>query len=86
MKDISKMIPVELRSHMMSLISEVNHLKTLLQPNDMWGQPHATGHIITTIETLEYRIEDIKSCLISADAVESGYYVKNTEQDASNES
>ena len=74
MKDISKMNMVELKDHMMSLISEANYNKTLIQEND-------TGHIIDYVSRLEERVEDISLCLVSADAVADGYYVKNTEQD-----
>ena len=74
MKDISKMNMVELKDHMMSLISEANYNKTLIQEHD-------TGHIIDYVSRLEERVEDISLCLVSADAVADGYYVKNTEQD-----
>ena len=74
MKDISKMSRAELKDHMMSLISEANYSKTLIQEHD-------TGHIIDYVGRLEERIESIGQCLVSADAVEDGYYVKNTEQD-----
>ena len=74
MKDINKMSRAELKDHMMSLISEANYNKTLIQPQD-------TGHIIDYVGRLESRIEDISLCLVSATAVEDGYYVKNTEQD-----
>ena len=74
MKDISKMNRAELKDHMMSLISEANYNKTLIQEND-------TGHIIDYVSRLESRVEDISLCLVSADAVSDGYYVKNTEQD-----
>ena len=74
MKDISKMNMVELKDHMMSLISEANYNKTLIQEHDK-------GHIIDYVSRLEERVEDISLCLVSADAVADGYYVKNTEQD-----
>ena len=74
MKDIKKMNRAELKDHMMSLISEANYNKTLIQEND-------TGHIIDYVSRLESRVEDISLCLVSADAVSDGYYVKNTEQD-----
>ena len=74
MKDISKMNMVELKDHMMSLISEANYNKTLIQEHD-------TGHIIDYVGRLEERVEEISLCLVSADAVADGYYVKNTEQD-----
>ena len=74
MKDIKKMNRAELKYHMMSLISEANYNKTLIQEND-------TGHIIDYVSRLESRVEDISLCLVSADAVSDGYYVKNTEQD-----
>ena len=74
MKDISKMNMVELKDHMFSLISEANYSKTLIQEHD-------TGHIIDYVSRLEERVEDISLCLVSADAVADGYYVKNTEQD-----
>ena len=56
MKDISKMSRAELKDHMMSLISEANYSKTLIQEHD-------TGHIHTTIGMLNERIDDIKDCL-----------------------
>ena len=74
MKDISKMNMVELKDHMMSLISEANYNKTLIREHD-------TGHIIDYVSRLEERIEEISLCLVSVDAVADGYYVKNTEQD-----
>ena len=74
MKDISKMSSAELKDHMMSLISEANYSKTLIQEHD-------TGHIIDYVSRLEERIEEISLCLVSVDAVADGYYVKNTEQD-----
>ena len=43
----SKMI-----NHYRMLIDEINHLKTLLKPED-------TGHIHTTISVLEERVEEI---------------------------
>ena len=39
MKDINKMNRVELKDHMMSLVSEANYNKTLIEKHD-------TGHII----------------------------------------
>ena len=74
MKDISKMSSAELKDHMMSLISEANYSKTLIEEQD-------TGHIIDYIGRLESRIEEISLCLVSATAVEDGYYMKNTEQE-----
>ena len=74
MKDISKMSRAELKDHMFSLISEANYSKTLIQEHD-------TGHIIDYVSRLEERVEEISLCLVSASAVEDGYYVKNTEQD-----
>ena len=61
MKDVNKMNKKELMNHMFSLVSEVNFLKTLLQPED-------TGHIHTTIDMLDSRIDDIKECLSNATA------------------
>ena len=46
----------ELLDHMFALVSEVQHLYTMLQPHD-------TGHIHTTIGMLNSRIDDIKDCL-----------------------
>ena len=46
----------ELLDHMLALVSEVQHLYTMLQPHD-------TGHIHTTIGMLSSRIDDIKDCL-----------------------
>ena len=74
MKDINKMSSAELKDHMMSLISEANYSKTLIEEHD-------TGHIIDYIGRLESRIEEISLCLVSATAVEDGYYMKNTEQE-----
>ena len=74
MKDIKKMNRAELKDHMMSLISEANYSKTLIEEHD-------TGHIIDYVGRLEERVEEISLCLVSADAVSDGYYVKNTEQD-----
>lgn len=73
MKDINKMSSAELKDHMMSLISEANYSKTLIEEQD-------TGHIIDYVSRLEERIEEISLCLVSATAVEDGYYMKNTEQ------
>ena len=39
-------------NHYRMLIDEINHLKTLLKPED-------TGHIHTTINVLEERIEEL---------------------------
>ena len=74
MKQVKEMNRKELLDHMLALVSEVQHLYTMLQPHD-------TGHIHTTISMLSSRIDDIKDCLASANAVDDGYYVKNTEQD-----
>jgi len=41
-------------NHYRMLIDEINHLKTLLKPED-------TGHIHTTISVLEERVEEIQS-------------------------
>ena len=43
----------QLLEHMMHLIRERDHLKTLLQPQD-------TGHISTAISVLDKRIIEIK--------------------------
>ena len=43
----------QLLEHMMHLIRERDHLKTLLQPHD-------TGHISTAISVLDNRISEIK--------------------------
>lgn len=43
----------QLLEHMMHLIRERDHLKTLLQPHD-------TGHISTAISVLDKRIIEIK--------------------------
>lgn len=43
----------QLLEHMMHLIRERDHLKTLLQPHD-------TGHISTAISVLDHRIIEIK--------------------------
>ena len=41
---------------MYALVSEIQHLYTMLQPHD-------TAHIHTTIGVLNSRIDDIKECL-----------------------
>ena len=43
----------EILNTLIVLQSEVEHYKTLLQPHD-------TGHIYTTISTLESRVEELK--------------------------
>ena len=40
-------------SHMLALKEEVKVLKTMIRPHD-------TGHIYTTISTLESRVEELK--------------------------
>ena len=69
MKDINKMNRVELKDHMMSLISEANYNKTLIEKHD-------TGHIIDYVSRLEDRIESISACLVSPNDIE-----KKTEDD-----
>ena len=51
----------QLLEHMMHLIRERDHLKTLLQPHDN-GRciPPYTGHISTAISVLDKRIIEIK--------------------------
>ena len=56
MKQVKEMNKKELLDHMLALVSEVPHLYTMLEP-------HATGHIHTTIGMLNSRIDDIKDCL-----------------------
>ena len=56
MKQVKEMNKKELLDHMLALVSEVQHLYTMLQPHD-------TGHIHTTIGMLNSRIDDIKDCL-----------------------
>ena len=56
MKQVKEMNRKELLDHMFALVSEVQHLYTMLQPQD-------TGHIHTTIGMLNSRIDDIKDCL-----------------------
>jgi len=68
MKQVKEMNRKELLDHMFALVSEVQHLYTMLQPHD-------TGHIHTTIGMLNSRIDDIKDCL----AFEN--YKKDTEND-----
>ena len=53
---VKEMNRKELLDHMFALVSEVQHLYTMLQPHD-------TGHIHTTIGVLNSRIDDIKECL-----------------------
>ena len=45
-------------SHMLALKEEVKHLKTMIRPHD-------TGHIHTTISTLEDRIQSLHKELYS---------------------
>ena len=45
------------KNHMFALIQEVEILKTRIQPHD-------TGHIHTTINTLERRITEMKESII----------------------
>ena len=68
MKQVKEMNKKELLDHMLALVSEVQHLYTMLQPHD-------TGHIHTTIGMLNSRIDDIKDCLAFGDNK------KNTEND-----
>ena len=56
MKQVKEMNRKELLDHMLALVSEVQHLYTMLEPHD-------TGHIHTTIGMLNTRIDDIKDCL-----------------------
>ena len=53
---VKEMSRKELLDHMLALVSEVQHLYTMLEPHD-------TGHIHTTIGMLNSRIDDIKDCL-----------------------
>lgn len=39
-------------SHMIALNTEIEHLKTMIRPHD-------TGHIYTTISTLEERVKNL---------------------------
>ena len=57
MKQVKEMNRKELLDHMFALVSEVQHLYTMLQPQD-------TGHIHTTIGMLNSRIDDIKDCTV----------------------
>ena len=56
MKQVKEMNRKELLDHMLALVSEVQHLYTMLQPQD-------TRHIHTTISMLNKRIDNIKDCL-----------------------
>ena len=56
MHEVQRMNKKELMNHMLALVTEVQHLYTLLKPND-------TGHIHTTIATIHQRIDEIKDCL-----------------------
>jgi len=58
MHEVERMNKKELMNHMLALVSEVQHLYTMLKPHD-------TGHIHTTIGMLNRRIDDIKDCLTS---------------------
>ena len=53
---VKEMNRKELLDHMLALVSEVQHLYTMLEPHD-------TGHIHTTIGMLNSRIDEIKDCL-----------------------
>ena len=53
---VKEMSRKELLDHMLALVSEVQHLYTMLEPHD-------TGHIHTTIGMLNSRIDEIKDCL-----------------------
>ena len=68
MKQVKEMNKKELLDHMLALVSEVQHLYTMLQPHD-------TGHIHTTIGMLNSRIDDIKDCISFEN------YKKDTEND-----
>jgi hypothetical protein len=46
------------KNHMVALIQEVEILKTRIQPHD-------TGHIHTTIHTLEHRIKEMRESVIT---------------------
>ena len=59
MKQVKEMGKKELMNHMFALVSEVQHLYTMLEPHD-------TGHIHTTIAMLNRRIDDIKDCLANS--------------------
>ena len=65
---VKEMSRKELLDHMLALVSEVQHLYTMLEPHD-------TGHIHTTIGMLNSRIDEIKDCL----AFEN--YKKDTKND-----
>jgi len=56
MKQLEKMNKKELMNHMFALISEVQHLNTLLEPHD-------TGNIHDAIGVLNKRIDEMKDCL-----------------------
>ena len=53
--DIGEELTLDTASHLhlKILIDEINHLKTLIRDHD-------TGHIYTTISTLEWRVKCIK--------------------------
>jgi hypothetical protein len=42
------------QEHIIHLIREIDYLKTQIQPHD-------TGHIYTTISTLEHRVQELMS-------------------------
>jgi len=56
MQEIDEMNKKELMTHMLALVTEVQHLYTLLKPHD-------TGNIHDTIGVLHRRIDEIKDCL-----------------------
>ena len=56
MKQVKEMNRKELLDHMFALVSEVQHLYTMLQPHD-------TGHIHTAINVLKQRVKEVKEKL-----------------------
>ena len=58
--------------HIIHLIREIDYLKTQIQPHD-------TGHIHTTISTLEHRVKELMSESDKEDAEFYGSYLSDSD-------
>jgi hypothetical protein len=58
--------------HIIHLIREIEYLKTQIQPHD-------TGHIYTTISTLEHRVEELMSQSEKEDDEFYGSYLSDSD-------
>lgn len=58
--------------HIIHLIREIDYLKTQIQPHD-------TGHIHTTISTLEHRVEELMSESEKEDKEFYGSYLSDSD-------